>query len=308
MPSLSNERIVYHNGRYVPESQALVPFRDRSFTYGDGCFDMTRSFGHRIFRLKEHLDRFARSLRYLGIDPGMSMTEMASISEEVFERNRHLLGPDDDYWLGQRVSRGVRRVPGDNWDQTGPTVIIECMPLPLAERAASYRDGIRVIVPSVRRTAPDALSPRAKSHNYLNLIMADQEAHAQDPGSWPVLLDVNGNLTEGLGSNIFIVRDGELLTPSERMVLPGISRLTVIELAEAAGISWREADLDLFDAYTADEIFLTSTSLCICPVVSVNGRKIGGGEVFGPVTRRLTDAYVGLVDCDFVAQYLRRLG
>ena len=79
------------------------------------------------------------------------------------------------------------------------------------------------------------------------------------------------------------------------------------ELAEAAAISWREADLDLFDAYTADEIFLTSTSLCICPVVSVNGRPIGGGQVFGPVTRRLTDAYVALVDCDFVAQYLRRL-
>jgi branched-chain amino acid aminotransferase len=268
---------------------------------------MTRSFGHRIFRLEEHLDRFARSLRYLGMDPGMSMREMAAISEEVFDRNRHLLGPDDDYWIGQRVTRGVRRVPGDNWEQTGPTVIVECMPLPLAERAPAYRDGIRVVVPSVRRTAPDALSPRAKTHNYLNLVMADQEAHAQDPGSWPVLLDADGNLTEGLGSNVFIVRGGELLTPRERMVLPGISRLTVIEQAQALGIACREADVDLYDAYTADEMFLTSTSLCICPVVSVNGRAIGGGQVFGPVTRRLADAYIALVDCDFVAQYLRHL-
>jgi branched-chain amino acid aminotransferase len=186
-------------------------------------------------------------------------------------------------------------------------VIVECMPLPLKARARLFRDGIDVIVPSVRRVPPDALTPRAKTHNYLNLVMADLEAHARDPESWAVLLDHHGNLCEGLGSNIFVVQGGALRTPYERFVLPGVSRATVIELAGGLGIECREADIDLYDAYNADEVLLTSTSLCICPVRSVNGSKIGAGGVPGPTTRRLTEAYADLVDCDFVAQYLKHL-
>ena len=138
--------------------------------------------------------------------------------------------------------------------------------------------------------------------------MADLEAHARDPESWAVLLDHHGNLCEGLGSNIFVVQDGALRTPFERFVLPGVSRATVMELATELGIECREADIDLYDAYNAEEMFLTSTSLCICPVRSVNGSKIGASGVPGPTTRRLTQAYIELVECDFVAQYLRQLG
>lgn len=304
----ANERIVYFNGRYVPESEARVPFRDSSWVYGDGAFDMTRTFGHKIFRLAEHIERFYRSLKYLRIDPGLSPAEMIAISQEVFERNRHLLGPNDDYWLGQRVSRGIKKVEGDNWDHYGPTVIVECMPLPLRQRAKLFRDGIKVVTPSQRRIAPEMLTPRAKTHNYLNLIVASQEVEALDPEAWAVLLDVHGNLAEGLGSNIFLVRDGALLTPREQYVLPGVSRRTVIELAREAGIEVVEADLDLYDAYNAEECFLTSTSLCICPVRSINGNPIGPkGQVWGPVTTALKDAYVRLVEFDFVKQYLDRL-
>jgi branched-chain amino acid aminotransferase len=305
---LSNERIAYHNGRFVPESEVLVPFRDRGFLYGDAVFDTTRTFGHRLFKVREHLERLGRSLRYVGIEPGLSAADLASVTEEVFARNRHLLGPDDDYWVSQRVSRGLKEGGDGPFEQDGPTVIVECQPLPLRERASLFRDGIRVMTPSNRRTSPDALSPRAKTHNYLNMIVADREVRARDPGAWAVLLDENGSLCEGQGSNIFLVRDGELLTPRERRVLPGISRQTVIDLARGLGVPFREADLDLYDAHTADEAFLTSTSLCVCPVASVNGRPVGpGGQVYGPVTRRLVDAYRELVGCDFVAQYLRRL-
>lgn len=304
----ANERVCYFNGKYVPESQVRVPFRDTSWVYGDGAFDMTRTFAHRIFRLAEHIERFYRSLKYLRIDPGLSPAEMVAISEEVFERNRHLLGPNDDYWLGQRVSRGIKKVEGDNWDHYGPTVIVECMPLPLRQRAKLFRDGIKVVTPSQRRIAPEMLTPRAKTHNYLNLIVASQEVEAIDPEAWAVLLDVNGNLAEGLGSNIFLVRDGMVLTPREKYVLPGVSRRTVIELAREQGIEVVEADLDLYDAYNAEECFLTSTSLCICPVRSVNGNPIGvAGQIWGPVTKRLADAYVRLVDFDFVRQYLDRI-
>lgn len=304
MAQLANQRVAYFNGDIVPEFDVRVSFRDRGFKYGDAVFDTTRSFGQRIFKLDEHLDRFYRSLRYLRLDPGLSKAEMARISEDVFARNRHLLGPDEDFWLSQRVSRGAD--PGYGIE-TGPTVIVECAPLPLAPRARLFRDGIDVVVPSVRRTSPSALSPRAKMHNYLNMVIADFEAKNASPDAWAVLLDENGNLAEGQGSNVFLVREGRLLTPRERYVLPGISRQTVIDLAGGLGLGCEEKDLDLYDAAVADEIFLTSTSLCVCPVASVNGGRIGEGKVPGPVTKRLMDAYCEFVDFDFVGQYLKRL-
>ena len=305
--SLGNERVAWFNGKIVRESEVLIPFRDQGFLRGDAVFDMTRSFNGRAFRVEEHVTRLYCSLKYLDIDPGLSPAEITSISEEVLARNRHLLGPGEDYWLAQRISRGVGRVPGDNWNHYGPNVIVECVPLPLRERAKHFRDGIDVVTPSLRRTPPDALSPRAKMHQYLNLVLADREVKAQNPDAWAVLLDINGNLAEGQGSNIFLVRDGALTTPRERYVLPGISRQATIDLARQLLIPFDEKDLDLYDAYTADECFLTSTSLCICGVRSLNGRTFGAGRVPGPVTERLIDAYREVVGCDFVAQYLARL-
>lgn len=302
----SAERIAYFNGRFVPEREVLIPFRDRGFKYGDAVFDTTRTFGHRVFKLREHVERLYRSLRYLRIDPGVSPDQMVAITEEVVRRNLAILDPDDDYWVTQRVSRGLDASARALWPQEGATVIVECVPLPLRERAALYRDGIRVLTPSVRRTPPESLSPRVKTHNYLNLIAADLEVRSQDPAAWAILLDTSGNLAEGLGSNIFLVQNKTIVTPREQAVLSGISRETVIALAREAELTIVEKDVDLYDAYTADEMFLTSTSLCICPVASVNGARIGSAMP-GPVTRQLTEAYCRFVDFDFVAQYLKRL-
>ncbi|MBM3533938.1 MAG: hypothetical protein FJX60_12985 [Alphaproteobacteria bacterium] len=305
MTALANQRVAYLNGQILPESDVRVSFRDRGYKYGDAVFDMTRTFGHKVFKLQEHIDRFYRSLRYVRIDPGMSPREMIRKSEEVLERNLHLLDKHDDYWLGQRVSRGVDNVPGESPIQTGPTVVIECTPLPLKARANFYRDGLDVVVPSTRRVAPSMLSPRAKTHNYLNMIIGEQEAKATNQNSWAVLLDENGNLAEGIGSNIFIVRDGVVFTPSERYVLPGVSRQTAMDLAKDLGIRLVEGDIDLFDAYVADECFITSTSFCICPVRSINGNPFGDKAIPGPVTKKLMDAYVKFVNYDWVQQYLR---
>jgi len=307
MTALANERVAYFNGRIVPESDVLIPFRDRGFMAGDAAFDTARTFDHKIFKLNEHIDRLYRSLRYLQIDPQLPPRQLTEITEEVVARNLHLIDKDEDYWVSQRISRGLNSADRSPQTKSGPTVIVECAPLPLKQRARLYRDGIDVIVPAVRRSAPDMLSPRAKTHNYLNLVMGDLEAKAADPEAWAVLLDANGNLCEGTGSNIFIVRAGMVLTPRERFVLPGISRETVIELAREIKQPFAEADIDLYDAYTADEAFLTSTSLCICPVRSINGRHVGVDAMPGPVTQRLIDAYARLIDFDFVAQYKRRL-
>jgi branched-chain amino acid aminotransferase len=303
----ANQRTAYFNGRYVPEMEVKVPYRDRSFIYGDGCFDMTRTFNGRPFRVAEHIDRLYRSLAYLRIDIGMDGEAMTEVTHEVVRRNAHLLAKGEDWWVGQRISRGVQPVAGEPPEHTGPNVVVDCSPLPFKARAAHYRDGIRVIVPSVRRTPPSSLSPRVKTHNYLNMIVGEHEAHAQDPQSWAVLLDENGNLCEGIGSNIFVVKDGRLSTPQGRYVLEGVSRATVIELARSRGLPVEERDIDLYDAYTADEVFLTSTSLCLCGVASVNGARIGKGTVPGPITKTLLAAYSELVGCDIERQYLAHL-
>jgi len=278
---LSNQRIAWFNGQFMPENQVMIPFRDRSWKYGDGAFDMTRTFEGTPFRLKEHIDRFYRSLRYLQIDPGLSPKEMVAHSEEVVARNEHLRPAVGDWWVGQRVSRGVDAVGDEGWEHTGPNVVIEVLPLPLAKRAKLYRDGAEVITTTVRRTAPSMLSPRAKTHNYLNMIMAEKPVKAMNPDAWGLLLDENGNLAEGLGSNIFIVTGGEMFTPSERYVLPGVSRQMTIDMAKKLGIKCTVGDIDMFDAANAEEMFLTSTSLCILPVRSFNGAPVANGKIPG---------------------------
>lgn len=306
MSQLANQRVAWFNGKWMPENQVLIPFRDRSWKYGDGAFDMTRTFNGRAFRLKEHIERFYRSLRYLRIDPGVSSKEMIDLSEECVARNEHLRSGHGDWWVGQRVSRGVDAVGDEGWENTGPQVVIECLPLPLTARANQFRDGLRVWTTTIRRIAPEMLSPRAKTHNYLNMIVAEQQVKAHDPDGWALLLDQNGNLAEGLGSNIFVVRDGHLSTPRDKFVLPGVSRQMAIDMAVLCDVPFEERDIDLFDAANADEIFLTSTSLCIAPVIQFNGAKVGDGKVPGPITKKLTDAYVKAVGCDFVKQYLDR--
>ncbi|MDP6872170.1 MAG: aminotransferase class IV [Alphaproteobacteria bacterium] len=303
---LLNERVVYLNGEYVPESRATVSISDRGFIYGDAVFDTARTFGGKIYRLQEHVDRLLRSLRYVRIDPGLSSAEFCAISEEVVERNLHLLGTGEDYWVFLRVTRGPNYPDGPGAD-AGATVIVTCVPLPLAKRAPLFRDGIDVVVPSTRRTPPESLNPAAKTHNYLNLIVASLETQDTSPDAWPVLLDTRGFLTEGSGSNIFLVHDGKVRTPKAQYVLAGVSRAVTMELCRQEGIEILEDDLAPYDAATADEAFITSTSLCLCPMRSFNNAAIGDGTVPGPVTSKLMEAYKAEVGTDYVGQYLANL-
>ena len=298
-----SEPIVFLNGELVPESQAGIPIRDRGFIYGDAVFDAARTFNGVPFKLSEHVKRLYDSLRYVRIDPGIGMDAMEEWSRKVVEHNYPLLPPGQDMWVMQRVTRGVEGGAGDG----APTVLIETHAIPFVSRAPLYRDGARVTTPSVPRVPPRFMSPRAKTHNYLNLVLGDLEAQGTDPGSWAVLLDEAGNLTEGRGSNIFLVKDGVVATPQGQYVLEGITRRTVLDLADGLGLQTAERDLDLFDAYTADEAFLTSTSLCICPVSSVNGAAIGDGNPPGQVTRRLMRSFSDLAGMDFEEQYLAHL-
>jgi len=296
------ERVAYYNGQILPESHVRISFRDSSAMRGIGVYDTERTFNGKIFKLQEHLDRLWRSLAYVRIEPPIGQAELYAVTEEVTRRNYELLG--EDLWVSQRISRGA---PLDQGGDGVQTMIVECLPIPYAFRAPYYRDGVRLMTPTVRRTPPWALSPQAKTTNLLNLWIADQEVLSQDPRAWPLLVDEKGCLAEGAGANVFVVRDGELLTPHPRYVLPGITRATVIDLAQDLGTPLIETDIDLFDAATADEMFITSTSLCICPAASVNNAPVRDTRIPGPVTARLQRAFSELVGVDVVGQYLSRL-
>ncbi len=295
---MSPELVLWLDGRWVSEKEAKVSIFDDGFLRGDAVFDVARTFGGKPFQLREHVDRLLESCRYLMLDPGLGRAELIALGEEVAAKNTHLVSRYGDFWIDYHVTRGVRR----EGFETRTSLMVYCDPIPFRERAPLYRDGIEVTVSGVRRTPPWAISPRVKTHNYMNFVLAGLGARSR-PGAWPILLDEHGNLTEGASSNIFLVKDGELLTPLEQFVLPGISRRTVMMLAGKLGIPVREKNLDPRDLCLADEVFLTSTSLCLCPVGKIDGRAVPGA-IPGAITARLLAAYNELAGADIRAQYL----
>jgi branched-chain amino acid aminotransferase len=299
------ERDVYLNGEYLPESKATISIFDRGFTSGDGIYEATRTFGHKLFRLKDHIDRLYGSLNYCRIEIELSPSEMESVCNELVERNLGLIGEDDDYSLWHVITRGPR-IPGTN-ATTGPTVAIFLQPLDFVHYAPQYLEGTVLVTPATRRIPPQSLDPKAKITNKMNHNQALFEAQQVDSKAVPLMLDLDGNLTETHVTNVFFVSGGKLYTPGARTVLGGITRKVVFELAEKLGIEVVEGEFTPFDMYNADEAFLSGTSGSINPVKALNGKTIGS-HLPGPVTLKLIVAWNELVGMDYVAQAIRHLG
>ena len=295
-----SEPVVYVNGHLVPASQATVSVFDRGFRMGDGVFDTARTFRHRPYKLREHLERLYRSLHYIRLDLSITREEMETRTLQVVEHNVAFLQPQDDVWITQVVSRGPLRTTG------APTVVILTEPLPFASFARYHRLGVSLITPGIRHTPAQSVEPRAKTVSRMNLVLAELEAQQRDPEAWGLLLDLSGNITEYTSGNFVMVRKGSLLTPFERNALGGIARETVVELAEELGIPCREADITPYDVYNAEEAFITSTSKCILPVGRLNGIRVGQ-TIPGPLTQRLLDTWSARVEVDIVEQALSHL-
>ena len=295
------ERIVYLNGSFVPESEAKVSVGDAGFTSGDGVYDVTRTFGHKPFKLREHTERLFRSLCYTRINCGLTLEEMEKRTLEVFDKNKHLLGKNDEYALWQIVSRGTRFMDGSNRPKGQSTVTIYCVPIDFKEFARHLIDGVRLVIPSTRRIPPQCLESKAKITNKMNHNIALFEARQVDPKCLPLMLDINGNLSETNSANFFLVLNGMLCTPTDKNVLGGITRATVLPMANELGIKVVEGDFTPYDLYNADEAFLAGTSPTIVPVQSVNGLRIGN-KVPGPVTLRLINAWSKMVNVDIALQ------
>ena len=288
------------NGQFVDRDKAQVSIHDRGFRLGDVVFDTSRTFNGQIFRLRDHLERFYRSLKYVRINPGMSIDEMEVATLEVVKKNEALRESlKDDYMISQIVSGGIsQRI-------NGPTVVIMIDPLGSPRWAPAYKDGASVVISKTRSYSSQSLDPKVKHYSRLNFVLAELEATDVDPGSLPLLLDLDGNVSESTGANFFIVSDKRLLVPKTESTLQGVSRLTITELAKSLDIPVIETNIQPYDVYTADEAFLCSTPYCILPVGTVDRRQIGDA-VPGNITNQLLAAWSEKVGLDIVDQ-LRRL-
>ena len=275
---------VFIDGQLYGKEDAKISVYDHGLLYGDGVFEGIRSYGGKVFRMQAHLDRLWKSAKAILLTIPMSREEMA----EAIEKTLAVNGIQDGY-IRVVVTRGAGTLGLDPNRCRSPQVIIITDYISLYPEEV-YRKGLEIVTVSVARNHPAALSPRIKSLNYLNNILAKIEG-LQAGCVEALMLNHKGEVAECTGDNIFLVRDGELLTPSlESGILEGITRDAVIELARAAGIAVHEIPLTRHDVYIADECFLTGTAAEVIPVVKVDSRTIGCG-VPGPVTRDLIERF-----------------
>ena len=291
----------YFNGEWVPYSQVKIDPMDRGFSVADVVFDVARTFDGKSFRMKEHVDRLYRSLKYVRIDPGLSPEEMMDVSEEAIRRNEHLRAEGGDFTISQFVTRGKGRA----YDAGPPTVCVRIYDLDSSRYADKYETGMHGVITRTRSYSPESLDPKVKHYSRMNFNLAELEANDVDPGAWAILTDNEGNLTEGIGYNVLLVTDGVIRSPSDRAILQGVSRGMVFDVARQLDIPVVEEDLQPYDLYTADEAFFTSTSPCVLPLTVVDHRQIGDGSP-GPITQQLLAAWSEAVGVDIVDQAVRR--
>ena len=281
-------RTIFMTDRLVPESEARLSVFDHGLLYGDGVFEGLRAYAGKVFRLEAHVDRLFASARAICLEIPLSKAAVAKAVTDTLAAN----GLADGY-VRLVVTRGAGSLGLDPNKTSHPQVIVIADTISLYPREF-YDQGLRIVTAATQRTQSAALSPRIKSLNYLNNIMAKLEG-LQAGCVEALMLNHKGEVAECTGDNIFVVRSGRLLTPPpDAGILEGITRGAVMELAVAAGIECREATLVRHDLYTAEECFLTGTAAEVIPVVEIDGRRIGAG-IPGPVTGRLTRDFHALV-------------
>jgi branched-chain amino acid aminotransferase len=275
---------VWLDGRVLDGAEARIPVIDHGLLYGDGIFEGIRIFGGRVFRLDSHLARFSAAAKALALQ----LPERARLREIVFETAR-AHGAADAY-VRLLATRGDGALGVDPTTCPQPRII--CIVADVAiyppEKLAS---GIDLVTASQRRSSPDVLDPRVKSLNYLTSVLAKLEAR-QRGADEALLLNGSGMVAEAAVANLFVVRDGELLTPpATDGALEGITRDTVLDLAATLGIPARERTLGRFDLFAAEEAFLTGSGAGLVPVRSLDGRVIGQGAP-GPIFQKLRSAFI----------------
>lgn len=274
---------IYIDGKYYPKEEAKVSVFDHGFLYGDGVFEGIRAYSGRIFRLDEHLDRLYDSAKTIDLKASITKDEMAKAIIETCKKNNL-----KDAYIRPIISRGVGDLGLDPRKCAKSSVFIIA-----TEWGAMYGDlyekGLKAITVSVRRNPAEALPPNVKSLNYLNNIMAKIEANYKG-GDEAIFFDTNGYVCEGSGDNIFVIKNGVIITPPTLNNLRGITRMVALEIANSLGITVLERNMGYYDLYSADEVFVTGTAAEIAPITWIDGRDIGTGKP-GPITRQCMEQF-----------------
>ncbi len=286
---MSNELVVYIDGKYYPKSEAKISVFDHGLLYGDGVFEGIREYNGVVFKLKEHIDRLFRSAHVLTLKIPLTKEEMLKAVVETLRKNKL-----KDSYIRLVVTRGLGDLGLDPRKCPKPSVIIITDTIMLHVTGAK-ENGITTMFSWVRRNPVDATSHEIKSLNYLNSVLAKIEANASGADE-ALCLESNGYIAEGVGENIFIVKNGELLTPpTSTGALEGITAQVTEKIAAKLGIKVTVTNLTPFMVFTADEAFFTGTAIEMVPIREVNKRQIGTGKP-GPITKKMMAEFQKVIE------------
>jgi branched-chain amino acid aminotransferase len=278
---------IYIDGKYYDERNAKVSVFDHGLLYGDGIFEGIRAYNDRVFKLKEHVDRLFCSAKAILLDMPISKADLSRAVVDTCRRN-HL----HDGYIRLVVTRGIGSLGLNPRSCKKPSVIIIADKIQLYPTEI-YRKGMEIVTVPTVRSLHSALNPAIKSLNYLNNILAKIEAN-QAGCEEAVMLNAEGFVAECTGDNIFLIKEGQLMTPPlSAGALYGVTRRVVMEIATEAGIPVKECNLTRYDVFNADECFVTGSAAELVPVVKVDGRVIGTGKP-GLMTQKLTSQFHAL--------------
>jgi len=278
---------IFIDGKFYGERDAKISVFDHGLLYGDGVFEGIRAYNGRVFKLNEHIERLFYSAKAILLELPMTHAQLCKATVETIRANKL-----KDAYIRLIVTRGIGTLGLNPRSCKKPSVIIIAGKIQVYP-AELYARGMEIVTVPTVRNLHSAVNPAIKSLNYLNNILAKIEANNAGVEE-AVLLNSEGYVAEGTADNLFIVKKGALLTPPlSAGALYGITRQTVIELAEQSGVKVSEPNLTRYDLFNADECFVTGTGAEIMPVVKIDGRVIGTGKP-GPLTRRLVDEYHAL--------------
>ena len=298
-------RVVYMNGKYVPENEAKISIFDSALMFGDMVFEMTRSFNKKQFKLKEHLERLLYGVKIYRIPLNLKINDLEKICLETVERNDKFFESTDEHRLMINISRGPLGIYAPVFDnKIEPTVVVADFPLKwtVASMGKLYDEGVNAVLVNQRAIPSHLMDPKIKNRSRVFYQMANIEASMfRGKNNWALMMDTDGFIAEGSGDNFFIIKNGTVITPEGRNCLVGISRNYIFEICKELEIECIEKNIEPYDIYTADEAFMTGTPFCVLPVFRFNETDVGDGK-FGKITKEIIKKWGENVGVDIIKQ------